>query len=113
MSSADLINMIIYSRAGPDLVVKITDFGLAKDRKLSMSSQINSLVGSPAFIAPEILDRKAYNESVDIFSLGIVFLAVIQFKKGDEKPIMPHLGLFNILCYTCRVRNTKTSIIYV
>ena len=54
-----------------DGMIKLCDFGFA--RKLSASTNfMNSLKGTPLYIAPEILDGRAYTHKVDIWSFGII-----------------------------------------
>lgn len=40
-------------------------------------SNLHSLVGTPLFVAPEVY-LKTYDEKVDVFSTGLVFLTVIE-----------------------------------
>ena len=42
----------------------------------------STVVGTPGFMAPEMYLKLAYNYSVDVFALGLVFLAVMTHKKG-------------------------------
>ena len=53
--------------------VKIADFGFAvqltKEREMR-----NSTVGTPAWMAPELIRKQNYNEKVDIWSMGIILL---------------------------------------
>ncbi len=67
------------------VIVKISDFGAAKtfdpnDETSGMTTQIGTL----AFKAPEVWDKQAdgkikkYHRSVDIFSEGLTFLAILQ-----------------------------------
>ncbi|KAM0671801.1 hypothetical protein OCOL_001243 [Ordospora colligata] len=50
------------------LEFKLGDFGLAK-----MCSQIlpGDVVGTPYYMAPEVISREAYNNSVDVWGLGV------------------------------------------
>jgi serine/threonine protein kinase len=49
--------------------VKICDFGYSKS---ALDSQPKSTVGTPAYIAPEVLQRTAYNgHSADVWSCGV------------------------------------------
>lgn len=50
----------------------ISDFGFVTDKK-----KTDSLVGTPIYIAPEILMQLEYDNKVDIFALGIIFFEVI------------------------------------
>jgi fused-like protein len=54
-----------------DGMIKICDFGFA--RKLSASTNfVNSVKGTPLYIAPEILDQRHYDFKVDVWSFGII-----------------------------------------
>ncbi|KAJ1346630.1 meiotic chromosome segregation [Parelaphostrongylus tenuis] len=57
-------------------VVKLTDFGLAKG---SVASTMKSFCGTPAYMAPEMIDNDnlAYNPRVDMWSLGVVLFTGI------------------------------------
>jgi serine/threonine protein kinase len=50
--------------------VKICDFGLARLRDLSTVLTAN--VGTVQWMAPEVLTGRQYDESVDVYSLGLV-----------------------------------------
>ena len=50
--------------------VKICDFGFAK--ALESSAMICSFKGTPLYMAPEVIYQKPYNESADIWSLGVL-----------------------------------------
>ena len=51
--------------------VKICDFGFAK--KMSASTNfLQSLKGTPLYIAPEIIREKPYTHKVDVWSFGII-----------------------------------------
>ncbi|KAL1900055.1 serine/threonine protein kinase [Ceratocystis pirilliformis] len=62
-------NILLYSE---DLrLVKIADFGLAKI--VGEDSFTTTLCGTPAYVAPEVLERKhGYNRAADIWSLGVI-----------------------------------------
>ncbi|KAH0795661.1 CAMK family protein kinase [Histomonas meleagridis] len=50
--------------------IKLIDFGFSKS--FAESHQFTSLIGSPAYVSPEIITRKTYSEKTDIWSLGII-----------------------------------------
>ena len=59
-----------------DGIIKLCDFGFA--RKLSASTNfMNSLKGTPLYIAPEILDHRSYTHKVDIWSFGIIIYELV------------------------------------
>lgn len=56
-----------------NLRVKVADFGLSQ-QGLVTSAFVNSanIMGTPAYIAPELILGKPFNERVDVYSFGIV-----------------------------------------
>lgn len=51
--------------------VKISDFGYALQFTKEKTAS-KDVVGTPAWMAPELIMKKDYTESVDIWSLGII-----------------------------------------
>jgi len=67
--------------------VKILDFGVAKrfahlDANDATESLTASLSGTPAYMAPEVLQQKPYDGRADLFSLGLVFYEML----GGSQP---------------------------
>jgi len=53
--------------------VKVSDFGLSYIKQSSVSERGNfGSIGTPLWMAPEVLLNKSYNESADLYSFGIV-----------------------------------------
>ncbi|MFB6265097.1 MAG: serine/threonine-protein kinase [Bradymonadaceae bacterium] len=52
--------------------IKLMDFGIAHVTDAETVTQTGSLLGSPAHMAPEIIDGQSVNARSDIFSLGTV-----------------------------------------
>ena len=52
------------------LQVKLCDFGFA--RIIEEKSFRRSVVGTPAYLAPEVLRNKGYNKSLDMWSVGVI-----------------------------------------
>ena len=62
-----------------DKNVKIADFGLAKE--LSSKSQLaQTNLGTPYYMAPEIVNEKDYDEKADIWSLGCLMYELAALK---------------------------------
>ena len=52
------------------LQVKLCDFGFA--RVIGEKGFRKSIVGTPAYLAPEVLRNKGYNRSLDMWSTGVI-----------------------------------------
>lgn len=61
-------NIMIDAHGAPRLM----DFGLARVRDGERMTATGTLMGSPAHMAPEIVEGKDYDKRVDIFALGTV-----------------------------------------
>ncbi len=57
--------------------VKIIDFGTSKFREKEFE---NELIGSPYYMAPEVIEKK-YNNKCDIWSIGIILYFIMTKKK--------------------------------
>ena len=67
---------------------KLTDFGSSRNINLLMTNMtFTKGVGTPAFMAPEILNRKKYKKTADIFSFSITMLECITWKEAYPKTI--------------------------
>ncbi len=55
----------------PQGVVKIADFGLATVKSLPSVTMQGAVVGTPAFMAPELIAKKPPTPASDVFSLGV------------------------------------------
>jgi serine/threonine protein kinase len=51
--------------------VKVCDFGLTEFKPWDEKGRYGA-IGTPLWMAPEVLQNKAYDESADIYSFGIV-----------------------------------------
>ncbi|XP_066189860.1 serine/threonine-protein kinase PAK 3-like [Sylvia atricapilla] len=74
---------------GMDGSVKLTDFGLCAQLTPERSTRC-TVLGSPYWVAPEILKKKEYGTQVDIWALGIVAIEMLEgeppyFKESPGK----------------------------
>ena len=93
---------ILFDKEGH---IKITDFGLSKVMLESSSeSKAFTICGTPEYLAPEILENKGYDKSVDWWSLGAVIYEMLvgyspfKLKKGQQLSIEHYkrpIPLFN------------------
>ncbi len=61
-----LVNILLKERK-----IKIGDFGFCKQLK-NKNDKMKTQLGSPLYMAPELLKGQEYNYKVDIWSLGVV-----------------------------------------
>ncbi|KAL4506887.1 hypothetical protein ABPG72_001308 [Tetrahymena utriculariae] len=78
-----------------DQVFKIADFGFAKYVDYSSAQLLRSCVGSPLYMAPQILARKAYGLKSDIWSIGVIFHEMVYqdvpWKARDERELLNNI----------------------
>ncbi|HEX2659332.1 MAG TPA: serine/threonine-protein kinase, partial [Polyangia bacterium] len=55
-----------------DGVLKLMDFGIAQVLDLERMTVTGQLLGSPAYMAPELIEGKALDVRTDVFSVGIL-----------------------------------------
>jgi serine/threonine-protein kinase len=67
---------------GRDGILKLTDFGIAKDTDVTALTGMNSTIGTAAYMSPEQCkgDKNLSNKS-DLYSLGVVFFELLSGRK--------------------------------
>lgn len=73
-------NILLTSAGG----IKLLDFGVAKYRASQARSQVGSFKGKPAYLAPEMLERRQMDRRSDLFSLGIVLHELLTLERLFE-----------------------------
>ena len=72
----------------PDGTYKLGDFGVSK--ALKDKSRAESVKGTPNFIAPEVyLGKEKYDDTVDVYSLGIVLYKLLNKMRHPFLPMFP------------------------
>ena len=74
-----------------NLSIKITDFGFACF--FNPKEGLHDVLGSPLYMAPEIIKEKSYNSEVDIWSCGVITYILLSGRppfRGREKKEIFH-----------------------
>jgi fused-like protein len=89
-----------------DGTVKLVDFGLAATQ--ANPCEVGQIVGSPGYVAPEILHQQPYDHRVDLFSLGCVLYTILFNKLPFKGKTLKARVLANA---RCQVEFPKSSLI--
>ncbi|XP_072017999.1 dual specificity testis-specific protein kinase 1-like [Amphiura filiformis] len=96
-------NCLMRQLPGNKLEAVVADFGLARVLKIDEndptpqqeSPRRMSLVGSPYWMAPEILRGEEYTKTVDVFSFGIILCEIMARVPADPDDL-PRTNLFGL-----------------
>ena len=75
----ETILIIIFINNKCSFQVKLCDFGFA--RIIGEKGFRKSVVGTPAYLAPEVLRNKGYNRSLDMWSTGVIIYVSLSGRK--------------------------------
>merc|ERR1711964_844710 len=79
-----------------DGVVKLADFGTAFDISGLTHTVDQTLCGTPAFIAPEVVRKDKHTTATDIWSMGVIIYNMITgdipFKARDKYALMAKIS---------------------
>lgn len=82
-------NVLLESMSDDKLDLKIADFGFSCI--FDPQEGLDLVLGSPLYMAPELIQRQKYNEKVDIWSLGVITYMLLSgknpFPGRDKKEI--------------------------
>lgn len=82
---------LLYTSAEPNAILKLTDFGFAKETNTSKSLQTPCY--TPYYVAPEVLGPEKYDTSCDMWSLGVITYILLcgypPFYSNHGAPISP------------------------
>ena len=72
-------------------LVKLGDFGIAKGFEKTMD-KAKTMVGTPYYLSPEIVEGKPYDNKSDILSLGVLLYEMMTFKMPFNANSLPMLS---------------------
>ncbi|MBS2018278.1 MAG: protein kinase [Deltaproteobacteria bacterium] len=81
-------NVFLVSMPGVDDLVKLLDFGIAKltSEGQEQLTESGSMLGSPAFMAPEQIKTRDVDQRVDLYALGATMYFALSGKLPFEAP---------------------------
>ena len=65
---------ILFDNLDINSNLRIIDFGASEKM---MSKKLTTKIGTPYFLAPEILKSNGYNEKVDVWSCGVILYILL------------------------------------
>jgi serine/threonine protein kinase len=88
---------------GGEMVTKLTDFGIARAAEQTRITQVGSVVGTAAYLAPEQVRGEEATPGSDVYALGVVLyqfltgrlpyegssLAELAVRQQNERPLPP------------------------
>uniref|UniRef100_H3CN08 Protein kinase D4 n=1 Tax=Tetraodon nigroviridis TaxID=99883 RepID=H3CN08_TETNG len=82
---------VLLASADPFPQVKLCDFGFA--RIIGEKSFRRSVVGTPAYLAPEVINSSGYNRSLDMWSVGVIIYVSLSgtFPFNEEEDIQQQI----------------------
>ena len=80
---------ILMTMQGGQPVAKIGDFGLAK--VVDDQTILKTVMGTMLYMAPEMFKRENYTTAVDVFAMGLLYLALLRYEEIGELIPLPGL----------------------
>lgn len=88
-------NILLVSKDLDNFDVKISDLGFAQEFNREEGESMTLVLGSPLYMAPELVSNKPYNEKVDVWSLGVITYQLLSGKTPFESRNLQKID-FNI-----------------
>ena len=73
-------------------LVKLGDFGIARVFSKT-NQQAITMVGTPYYISPEIVENQPYNYKTDIWSIGVILYEMCALKPPFDGRSLPALAM--------------------
>jgi calcium-dependent protein kinase len=93
----------LFKNKSKDSDIKLIDFGLS--RRFNNGSKLTSVLGTPNYVAPEVLEKSGYNEKVDIWSTGVMMYLLLAadfpFKGENTAQLFEKIRRAEYSMHTC------------
>ena len=74
-----------------DVNGKLTDFGSSRNINLLMTNMtFTKGVGSPTYMAPEVLNKEKYKSAADVFSFGVMLYECFTWGEAYPKSVFKY-----------------------
>lgn len=73
-------------------IIKLGDFGIARVLNTTRENA-RTMVGTPYYLSPEIVDNRPYSFKSDIWSLGVILYELCSLRPPFDAPSIPQLAL--------------------
>jgi len=101
-------------------LIKLGDFGIAKCLNFTLE-KARTVVGTPYYLSPEIVENKPYSFKSDIWSLGVLLYEMVCLKMPFDASSLPMLyvkiirGAYNPVpnCFTKDLRSLLNNLLSV
>jgi len=98
--------LVVSLNPRSEICAKLSDFGISRDVSSITGYMASTAIGTPLFLAPEVVLEAKYTNSVDIYSFAIViyvmfagkypslptitnFLAFVEYVRSGKRPDIP------------------------
>lgn len=95
-------NILLVSKDIDNFEIKISDLGFAQE----FDNEMTLVLGSPLYMAPELVNRQAYTEKIDVWSLGVITYQLLCGKTPFESTSLKKID-WNINNKSLKFLNTS------
>jgi len=101
-------NILLVSKDLDNFDVKISDLGFAQEFNQESGEKMTLVLGSPLYMAPELVANRPYTEKVDVWSLGVITYQLLSGKTPFESRNLKKID-YNIKHKPVTFQNTNTE----